>query len=116
GYYDLGTPYSATDWSLSQLDVPADVLARIEHHYYGAGHMMYTRETDLRRLKANLTDWLAVALSTNIESSMRLRATAPSGRGQRLPTVHRQDDFPSVMRCVDDLGDDGGKVFLEPQP
>ena len=59
GYYDLGTPYSATDWSLSQLDVPADVLARIEHRYYGAGHMMYTRETDMKRLKSDLAAWLA---------------------------------------------------------
>jgi carboxypeptidase C (cathepsin A) len=25
GRYDLGTPYSATDWSLAQLDIPADV-------------------------------------------------------------------------------------------
>ena len=43
GHYDLGTPYSASDWSLAQLDVPADVLARVEHRYYDAGHMMYTR-------------------------------------------------------------------------
>jgi carboxypeptidase C (cathepsin A) len=27
GRYDLGTPYSASDWSLAQLDVPLDVLA-----------------------------------------------------------------------------------------
>ena len=27
GRYDLGTPYSASDWSLAQLDAPADVLA-----------------------------------------------------------------------------------------
>jgi len=59
GYYDLGTPYSATDWSLSQLDVPAEVLGRIEHHYYGAGHMMYTRETDLKQLKRDLAGWIA---------------------------------------------------------
>ena len=26
GRYDLGTPYSASDWSLAQLDAPADVL------------------------------------------------------------------------------------------
>ena len=61
GYYDLGTPYSATDWSLSQLDVPADVLARVEHHYYGAGHMMYTREADMKQLKSDLAAWLAHA-------------------------------------------------------
>src|SRR5690348_13013198 len=59
GHYDLGTPYSATDWSLAQLDVPPDVLARVEHHYYDAGHMMYTRETDMRKLKRDLAGWLA---------------------------------------------------------
>lgn len=58
GYYDLGTPYSATDWSLAQLDAPAEVLARVEHHYYDAGHMMYTREKDMKRLKDDLAAWL----------------------------------------------------------
>jgi carboxypeptidase C (cathepsin A) len=59
GYYDLGTPYSATDWSLAQIDAPPEVLARIEHHYYGAGHMMYTREADLKKMKDDLAGWLA---------------------------------------------------------
>ena len=59
GRYDLGTPYSATDWSLAQLDAPAEVLARIQHRYYDAGHMMYTREADLAQLKADLATWLA---------------------------------------------------------
>jgi carboxypeptidase C (cathepsin A) len=58
GHYDLGTPYSATDWSLAQLDVPPEVRARVQHHYYDAGHMMYTRETDMRKLKRDLADWL----------------------------------------------------------
>ncbi len=58
GRYDLGTPYSASDWSLAQLDVPADVLARVEHHYYDAGHMMYTRQADLEKLERDLARWL----------------------------------------------------------
>ncbi len=58
GRYDLGTPYSATDWSLAQLDAPAEVLARIEHRYYEAGHMMYTREPDLIQLKCDLSAWM----------------------------------------------------------
>jgi hypothetical protein len=57
GCYDLGTPYSANDWSLAQLDTPAEVLAHIRHHYYDAGHMMYTREADLTRLRADLPAW-----------------------------------------------------------
>jgi carboxypeptidase C (cathepsin A) len=59
GHYDLGTPYSATDWSLAQLDVPPELLARVQHHYFDAGHMMYTRETDMRKLKRDLAGWLA---------------------------------------------------------
>ena len=58
GRYDLGTPYSASDWSLAQLDAPADVLERVTHRYYDAGHMMYTRSADLKQLKADLAGWL----------------------------------------------------------
>lgn len=58
GRYDLGTPYSASDWSLAQLDVPPAVHARITHRYYDAGHMMYTRQADLQQLKADLAHWL----------------------------------------------------------
>jgi carboxypeptidase C (cathepsin A) len=58
GHYDLGTPYSATDWSLAQLDVPAELLTRVQHHYFDAGHMMYTREADMRKLKRDLAGWL----------------------------------------------------------
>ena len=59
GRYDLGTPYSATDWSLAQLDAPAEVLQRLTHRCYDAGHMMYTRLADLAQLATDLADWLA---------------------------------------------------------
>ena len=59
GRYDLGTPYSASDWSLAQLDVPADVMARVQHRYYDAGHMMYTRQADLVQLKRDVAAWWA---------------------------------------------------------
>jgi carboxypeptidase C (cathepsin A) len=59
GHYDLGTPYSATDWSLAQLDVPSEVMSRVQHHYYDAGHMMYTREADMRKLKRDVATWVA---------------------------------------------------------
>jgi carboxypeptidase C (cathepsin A) len=58
GYYDLGTPFSATDYSLSQLDVPPAVAQRITHRYFDAGHMMYTRAGDLSKLYADLQGWL----------------------------------------------------------
>lgn len=58
GRYDLGTPYSASDWSLAQMDAPADVMARVTHRYYDAGHMFYTRPADLAQLKNDLIAWL----------------------------------------------------------
>jgi carboxypeptidase C (cathepsin A) len=58
GYYDLGTPYSASDYQLAQLNVPAGVLQRVTHHYYDAGHMMYTRAADLKKLKHDVAQWL----------------------------------------------------------
>ena len=58
GYYDLGTPYCATDWSIAQLDVPAGVLARVTHRYYDAGHMMYTSQAELEKLKRDIGVWL----------------------------------------------------------
>ena len=59
GRYDLGTPYSASDWSLAHLDAPPEVMSRVQHRYYDAGHMMYTRQADLRQLKTDLAAWLA---------------------------------------------------------
>ena len=58
GRYDLGTPYSASDWSLAQLDLPPSVAVRVQHRYYDAGHMMYTRQADLKQLKDDLAAWL----------------------------------------------------------
>jgi hypothetical protein len=39
--------------------VPPEVLARVPHHYYGAGHMMYTREADMMKLKRDVAAWVA---------------------------------------------------------
>jgi hypothetical protein len=31
----------------------------VDHRYYDAGHMMYTREADLRKLKSDIAAWIA---------------------------------------------------------
>lgn len=58
GWYDLATPYSASDWSLDQLDIASAQRQRVTHRHYGAGHMMYTRQADQAQLKADLAAWL----------------------------------------------------------
>ena len=44
GHYDLGTPSTASDWSLAQLDIPADVRRRVTHQLLRRGpHDVHAR-------------------------------------------------------------------------
>ncbi|MEO8851785.1 MAG: peptidase S10 [Allobranchiibius sp.] len=44
GYYDGATPYFAAQETVAQLRLSDEALARIEHCYYPAGHMMYVHQ------------------------------------------------------------------------
>jgi len=44
GHYDGATPYFATEYTLSRLHLPAELVGNIETKYYAAGHMMYVHE------------------------------------------------------------------------
>lgn len=50
GYYDLATPYFATDYTLARLGIPAAQKKNITVTYYDAGHMMYIEEGSLKKL------------------------------------------------------------------
>ena len=54
GYFDLATPFSATEYMVDHLGVGADVHARISMKYYEAGHMMYIHPPSLVRMKADV--------------------------------------------------------------
>ena len=51
GYYDFATPFFGAEYALTRPGFPAD---RIQFRYYGAGHMMYVRDTDLHKLSADV--------------------------------------------------------------
>ncbi len=51
GYYDFATPFFGAEYSLTRPGFPRD---RIQFHYYGAGHMMYVRDTDLHALSRDV--------------------------------------------------------------
>jgi len=46
GYYDMATPFSATEFTMEHLGLPADLQKNITLDYYRAGHMMYLRDGD----------------------------------------------------------------------
>ncbi len=54
GYFDLATPFSATEYMMSHLGVPPDASARIHMQYYEAGHMMYVHPASLHKMKSDM--------------------------------------------------------------
>ncbi len=62
GYYDLATPYFATQYTLNHMDLDSKQHAKITLGYYDAGHMMYLRSDSLDHLKQEVSGFLAAAL------------------------------------------------------
>lgn len=58
GYYDLATPYFATEHTFSQLQLDDALRANISMAYYEAGHMMYVHPPSLAKMKADLAAFL----------------------------------------------------------
>ncbi len=54
GYYDLATPFSATEYVMTHLGVPASASSRIQMKYYEAGHMMYLHPASAKKMKSDL--------------------------------------------------------------
>lgn len=62
GYYDLATPYFATQYTLSHMNLEQQQHQKITLGYYDAGHMMYLRSDSLDRLKQDVSAFLANSL------------------------------------------------------
>jgi carboxypeptidase C (cathepsin A) len=58
GYYDLATPFFATEFTVDHLGLPEKLQNNISLQYYDAGHMMYVREDDLAKLKTNVAAFI----------------------------------------------------------
>ncbi|RGP41194.1 hypothetical protein BPTFM16_01490 [Altererythrobacter insulae] len=51
GWYDFATPFFGAEYSLNRIGIPQD---RVTLKYYHAGHMMYVRAEDRRKLSEDL--------------------------------------------------------------
>ncbi|MBS1712052.1 MAG: peptidase S10 [Armatimonadetes bacterium] len=58
GYYDLATPFFATEYTVSHLDLDASLRKNIEIKEYEAGHMMYIHEGSLEKLAAEVGEFV----------------------------------------------------------
>ena len=54
GYYDLGTPHAAGDYTLHHLGLREESQQNIQVSYFEAGHMMYIHQPSLARMAAEL--------------------------------------------------------------
>ncbi len=62
GYYDLGTPYFATEYTFSHLGLNKSLQKNVSMGYYEAGHMMYIHMPSLKKMKTDLAKFIESAI------------------------------------------------------
>ena len=58
GYFDLATPFSATEYTVNHLALEPRLRGNVQMAYYAAGHMMYVHDPSLRQLAADLRQFV----------------------------------------------------------
>jgi len=54
GWFDMATPFFATEFTMDHLHLPAELRSHIDFKYYDSGHMIYLNEQELPKLKDNI--------------------------------------------------------------
>ncbi len=62
GYYDLATPFFATEYTLNHMDIDASLRGNIYRAEYEAGHMLYLDVKSLKKLKDDVSVFMQTAL------------------------------------------------------
>lgn len=63
GYYDMATPFFATEYTFDHMGLPASLQGNITLTYCEAGHMLYTRKSCLDALHKSMGEFYQKALS-----------------------------------------------------
>jgi carboxypeptidase C (cathepsin A) len=61
GYFDLATPFFSTEYDLSHMDLPEELVGNVQFGYYPAGHMVYLNVDALKELKSDMVKFYAEA-------------------------------------------------------
>jgi carboxypeptidase C (cathepsin A) len=62
GYYDLDAPYFATVYNVNHVGLDPSLRKNFKLAFYEAGHQMYTDLPSLKKLKADISDFMKGAL------------------------------------------------------
>jgi carboxypeptidase C (cathepsin A) len=58
GYFDLATPFFATEYDLSHMDLDPSLRGNVQFGYYPSGHMIYLNVDALHQLKDDLAAFI----------------------------------------------------------
>lgn len=62
GYFDLATPFFATEYDLNHMSLPANLISNVQYSYYPAGHMVYLNVDALKEMKADLAKFYSATV------------------------------------------------------
>jgi carboxypeptidase C (cathepsin A) len=65
GYYDLATPFFATEYTFDHLGIPPKLHKNISMAYCGAGHMLYLKQSCLETLHKSMGEMYQSALTSH---------------------------------------------------
>jgi carboxypeptidase C (cathepsin A) len=64
GYYDLATPFLASEYMFDHLGLSKELASNVEMKYYEAGHMMYVHDASLKQFKADVAGFIQRTMGT----------------------------------------------------
>lgn len=67
GYYDLATPFFATEYTFNHLGLDASLMDHVTMKHYDAGHMMYIYRPALIKLKQDLASFYKQTLKNQLK-------------------------------------------------
>jgi carboxypeptidase C (cathepsin A) len=67
GYYDLATPPATVKYSVEHLRLPPELQKNIDHKFYEGGHMMYTYEPTMKKLRHDIAEFYSKAVPASKE-------------------------------------------------
>ncbi|MDH3590790.1 MAG: peptidase S10, partial [Planctomycetota bacterium] len=76
GYYDLATPYFASDYTMNHLLLAPELRSHITTAYYEAGHMMYIHTPSREKLKRDVVAFYREALRGGTAAASKEGAAA----------------------------------------
>jgi carboxypeptidase C (cathepsin A) len=57
GYFDMATPFFATEYTLDHMALDPSLRGHISYGFYGSGHMVYLHAAALAQFKSDLARW-----------------------------------------------------------